>query len=124
MAHGYFKHFASPNKLEVYSAGITTHGVNPKAIATMAADGIDISDHTSNNVSEYESIEFDYVLTVCDNANEHCPIWVGKAAKFHHNFPDPPKFQGTESEIEAEFARVRDMIKAYTLDFISTHDLT
>ena len=123
IAHGYFEHFTDGRKVKVYSAGITTHGVNPRAIATMKADGIDISHHTSNNVAEYENLDFGYVLTVCDNANEHCPIWVGKSRKFHENFPDPPKFVGTEEEIVAEFARVRDMIKIYVENFVKEHNL-
>ncbi|GGD59718.1 protein-tyrosine-phosphatase [Emticicia aquatilis] len=123
IAHAYLEHFTDAQKVKVYSAGITTHGVNPRAIETMRKDGIDISKHTSNNVVEYENIDFEYVLTVCDNANEHCPIWVGRANKFHHNFPDPPKFVGTEDEIVAEFARVRDMIKEYVRDFVTTHQL-
>jgi arsenate reductase (thioredoxin) len=123
IAHGYFEHFTDNTQVKVYSAGITTHGVNPKAIETMKADGIDISNHTSNNVAEYENIDFDYILTVCDNANESCPIWVGKANKFHHNFPDPPKFVGTEEEITAEFARVRDMIKTYVKNFVEEQKL-
>ena len=123
IAHGYFEHFTDGRKVTIYSAGIVTHGVNPRAIATMKADGIDISHHTSNKVDEYENIEFDYVLTVCDNANESCPVWVGKSLKFHHNFPDPPKFQGTEEEIVAEFARVRDMIKIYVQDFVKEQNL-
>ncbi|MEJ7672850.1 MAG: arsenate reductase ArsC [Chitinophagaceae bacterium] len=65
IAEGYLKHFAK-DKAEVYSAGIETHGVNPKAIAVMKEDGIDISKHTSNNINEYRSIDFDYVITVCD----------------------------------------------------------
>lgn len=123
IAHGYFEHFTDSHKVKVYSAGITTHGVNPKAIETMKADKIDISNHTSNNVAEYEDIDFDYVLTVCDNANENCPVWVGKSLKFHYNFPDPPKFKGTEEEITAEFARVRDMIKTYVKNFVEEQKL-
>jgi arsenate reductase (thioredoxin) len=123
IAHGYFEHFTDSNNVKIYSAGITTHGVNQKAIETMKADGIDISHHTSNKVDEYENIDFDYVLTVCDNANENCPIWTGKAKKFHHNFPDPPKFKGTEEEITAEFARVRDMIKTYVKNFVEQQKL-
>ena len=74
IAHGYFAHFGKQN-LKVYSAGIETHGVNPKAIATMADDGIDISGHTSNHVDEYLHIPFDYILTVCDHAQENCPLY-------------------------------------------------
>lgn len=117
MAHGYLQHFAG-NKAQVYSAGVETHGVNPKAIATMKDDGIDISHHTSNNVSEYTGIDFDFVITVCDNAKERCPYFPTKAQKFHYNFPDPAKATGTEEEINKEFERVRNMIKTYCQQFV------
>ena len=117
IADGYLKYFAG-DKAEVYSAGVETHGVNPKAIATMEEDGIDISKNTSNNVLEYENIDFDYVITVCDNARERCPYFPTKAEKFHYNFPDPAKFVGTEEGTKAEFARVREMIKTYCKDFV------
>lgn len=105
-------------KAAIYSAGVETHGVNPRAIETMAEVGIDISHHTSNNVDEYTAINFDYVITVCDNAKERCPIFPSKAKKLHHNFPDPAKFQGTEEETKAEFARVRDLIRVYCEELI------
>ena len=73
IAEGYLRHFAN-RKAEVYSAGVETHGVNPKAIAVMADDGIDISGHSSNNIDEYRGIDFDFVITVCDNAKENCPL--------------------------------------------------
>ena len=106
------------DKAEVYSAGIETHGVNPKAIAVMKEDGIDISHHTSNNVNEYRNIDFDFVITVCDNAKENCPYFPTKAKKFHYNFPDPAKAKGTEEEIAAQFRIVRKMIKTYCETFI------
>ena len=117
IAEGYLRHFAG-NKAEVYSAGIETHGVNPKAIATMLDDDIDISKHTSNNVLEYKDIDFDYIITVCDNANENCPYFPSNAKKFHFNFPDPAKAVGTEAEIKLEFARVREMISDYCYNFV------
>lgn len=117
IAHGYLEHFSNPESVSVYSAGVETHGVNPRAIATMQEDGIDISQHTSNNVNEYLDVDFDYVITVCDNANERCPIFPGKAQKFHHNFPDPAKANGTEKEIMQQFREVREMIKVYFGDF-------
>ena len=120
VAEGYLRHFAH-NKTEIYSAGIETHGVNPKAIATMKEDGIDISHHTSNNIEEYRNIDFDFVITVCDNAKEHCPIFPGTAQKFHHNFPDPAKATGTEEEILEEFRKVREMIKDYSRKFVEDH---
>jgi arsenate reductase len=112
IAEGYLKHFLG-NKAQVYSAGVETHGVNPRAIKTMAEDGIDISGHTSNNVNEYLHVNFDLVITVCDNAKERCPFFPTTAKKMHHNFPDPAKAKGTEKEIMSEFARVRNMIKDY-----------
>jgi len=117
LAEGFLRHFAG-DKAEIYSAGIETHGVNPKAIATMAEIGIDIANHTSNNVNEYTAVDFDYVITVCDNAQESCPYFPTKAQKFHYNFPDPAKAIGTEEEIKAEFAKVREMIKTYCADFV------
>jgi arsenate reductase len=117
IAEGYLRRFAG-DKAEVYSAGIETHGVNPRAVETMKEDGIDISSHTSNNVDEYRNIDFDYVITVCDNAHEHCPVFPNKAEKFHQNFPDPAKAKGTDTEIMEEFRRVRDMIKEYCKQFI------
>ncbi len=120
IAEGYLKYFAA-DKAKVYSAGIETHGVNPKAIQIMAEDGIDISNHTSNNVDEYIAIPFDYVITVCDNAKENCPYFPTTAQRFHYNFPDPAKATGSEQEIMNEFRRVRDMIKLYCNDFVKTH---
>ena len=120
MAHGYLQYFVG-DRATVYSAGVETHGVNPRAIATMKADGIDISHHTSNHVLEYENIPFDYVITVCDNALERCPYFPGAAEKFHHNFPDPAKVTGTEEEINAAFEAVRNTIKAYCKDFVERY---
>ena len=120
IAEGYLRHFAR-GKAEIYSAGVETHGVNPKAIETMKADGLDISNHTSNHINEYTNVDFDYVITVCDNAKERCPFFPTKAVKFHHNFPDPAKATGTEEEINTEFARVRGMIKEYMADFVKNN---
>ncbi len=117
MAHGYLEHFAR-NNAHIYSAGVETHGVNPMAIAIMKEDGIDISHHTSNHVVEYMHIPFDLVITVCDNANEKCPVFPSAAKKFHHNFPDPAKCIGTEEEILQEFRRIREMIKEYCNSFV------
>lgn len=118
MAEGYLRHFANGNA-EVYSAGVETHGVNPKAIAIMQEDGIDISNHTSNNIDEYFDIDFDFVITVCDNAKERCPFFPTKAKKFHHNFSDPAKAKGTDEEINEQFRQVRQQIKEYCERFIA-----
>ncbi len=117
IAHGYLQKFAG-DKAQVYSAGVETHGVNPKAIATMLEDGIDISKHTSNNMLDYQGIDFDYVITVCDNAKERCPYFHSRAEKFHYNFPDPAKATGSDKDIKKEFANVREMIKKYSQDFV------
>lgn len=117
IAEGYLKHYAK-NKAEVYSAGIETHGVNHKAIAVMQEDGIDISKHTSNNINEYRNIDFDYVITVCDNAREQCPVFPSNAKQFHHNFPDPAKATGSEEEILQQFRTVRDEIKQFSKQFV------
>lgn len=117
LAEGYLRHFAG-GRAAVYSAGIETHGVNPKAVAVMAEDGIDISYHTSNQVDEYDGIAFDYVITVCDNAKESCPVFPTRAKKFHHNFPDPAKAQGTPEEVMDQFRSVRDMIRDYADKFV------
>ena len=120
MAEGYLRFFAGDRAL-IKSAGIETHGVNPKAIEIMAEDGIDISSHTSNNVDEYTSIDFDFVITVCDNAKERCPIFPGTAKTFHHDFPDPAKATGTKEEIFQEFRSTRDLIKDYCRSFANEY---
>lgn len=120
IAEAYLRHFAGP-KAAIYSAGVETHGVNPRAIKTMAEVGIDISGHTSNNVTEYLGVDFDHVLTVCDNARERCPVFPSRAQRFHCNFPDPAKAVGTEEEIEAAFRSVRDTIRDYCLAFVNEH---
>ncbi len=123
MAEGYLKHFAKDNAT-IYSAGVETHGVNPRAIAIMKEDRIDISGHTSNNLDEYLDIEFDYILTVCDNAKERCPFFPGKAERLHFNFFDPSKVDGTEEELHAAFAKTRNQIKEYCNNFVTTNVIT
>ena len=117
MAEGYLRHFAD-QKADVYSAGVETHGVNPRAIACMREDGIDISAHTSNHVDEYNHIDFDFIITVCDNAKERCPYFPTKANVSHHNFPDPAKTRGTEDDISDAFREVREQIKDYCRRFV------
>ncbi|HPI53428.1 MAG TPA: arsenate reductase ArsC [Chitinophagaceae bacterium] len=121
LAHGYFAHVLDEAKVQVYSAGVETHGVNPKAIDTMKEDGIDISSHTSNHVEEYRDIDFDLVFTVCDHAKERCPFFPTKAIKVHYNFPDPAKAQGSEEEIRQQFREVRTMIKEKVNDLVEQY---
>lgn len=120
MAHGWMEHLAG-DQVEVYSAGVETHGLNPMAVAVMAETGIDISGHTSNLIDEYRDIDFDLVITVCDHAKETCPWFPGGATQLHQNFPDPSKLPGTpESNIEA-YRKTRDEIKSYVEELIDTY---
>jgi len=118
MAHGYLQKYAE-DKAIIYSAGIETHGLNPGAVSTMAADGIDISAHTSNHVDEYAKVDFNFIITVCDHANENCPFIPSKnATRLHHNFSDPSKITGSELEITTAFIKTREEIKEYCRNFI------
>ena len=118
IAEGYLRKFAA-DKAEIYSAGIETHGVNPRAIETMKEDNIDISKYTSNNIEEYRNIDLDFVITVCDKAKERCPFFPTKAKKLHQNFPDPTKAIGTDEEIKEQFRQVRKQIKDYCKKFVA-----
>lgn len=121
MAHGYLNKMLG-DTAAVYSAGIETHGINPGAAATMKKDGIDIMSHTSNNVTEYEGVSWDYIITVCDHAYENCPFIAAPGAlRLHHNFYDPSKFTGSEADTEAAFAKARDEIKAFCKKFVKEH---
>ena len=122
IAHGFLASMTA-GKANVYSAGVETHGVNPKAIATMKEIGIDISGHASNNITEYLGIDFDYVITVCDNAKERCPYFPTKAVKLHYNFPDPAKATGTDDEINEQFRAVRSLIKDYCEQFVNEYGI-
>jgi len=119
IAEGFIRHYFGKS-VHVYSAGIETHGVNPRAIATMAEVGIDISKHTSNHVDEYLDIPFDLILTVCDHAAEQCPVFPSKAHRLHENFPDPAKVQGSNEEIEAAFRSTRDQIDLFCRENLRT----
>lgn len=105
----------------IYSAGIETHGVNPKAVKTMAKIGIDISGQTSNHIDEYLEIPMDFLLSVCDHAKESCPIFKTLGVHLHYNFLDPSKTIGTTEEIEESFDDVRDLIDEYCREFAQTH---
>jgi arsenate reductase len=120
IAEGYLRFFAA-QKAVIYSAGVETHGVNPKAIATMLEDGIDITHQTSNHVDEYQHVEFDFVITVCDHAKERCPLFPSKAKKIHCNFPDPAKATGSEEAILEQFSIVRQQIKDFCRQFAQDH---
>jgi arsenate reductase (thioredoxin) len=112
MAEGLLRHDAG-DRFDVESAGTKPSQVRPEAIAVMKEIGIDISSYRSKHVDEFTVQSFDYVLTVCDNASENCPIFPGHAVRLHHSFDDPAALQGSESERLAIFRRVRDEIRKY-----------
>ena len=117
MAEGWARHLKG-DVLEPYSAGIETHGLDPRAVRVMAEAGVDISHHRSKHVSELKDIAFDYVVTVCDNARESCPLFPGRTKVVHASFEDPPRLARdakTEEEALAPYRRVRDEIKAFVL---------
>jgi arsenate reductase len=115
MAEGWARHLKA-DALEAYSAGIETHGLNPRAVRVMAEAGVDISGHRSKHLDELADVDFDYVVTVCGHAHETCPHFPGRAKVVHVPFDDPPRLaQGaaTEEEALAPYRRVRDEIRLY-----------
>ncbi len=117
MAEALLRHDA-PDHFEVESAGINPGTVRPEAISAMRELGIDISRHRSKHVDEFNGQRFDYVITVCDNAKESCPVFPGPAKHLHHSFDDPPPpSQGSDEERMAIFRRVRDELRNYLAAF-------
>ena len=115
MADAWLNHFTS-NNVEVYSAGTKPETVNPYAVKVMGLEGIDISENTSNNVDEYKYIKFDFVITVCDNAKELCPVFPSSNL-IHKSFPDPAKVRGTESELMKVYSQVSSDLKKFMSQF-------
>lgn len=118
MAEGLLRRDAG-ERFDVESAGTKPSVVRPEAIAAMKESGIDISGHRSKHLDEFEGQRFDYVITVCDNARESCPVSFGAAKRLHHSFDDPAALNGTEEERLAVFRRVRDELRAYLAEFSS-----
>jgi arsenate reductase len=112
MAEGLLRHDAG-DRFEVFSAGTKPSAVRLEAIAAMRELGIDLAGHRSKHVDVFERQTFDYVLTVCDNAKESCPIFPGQTVRVHHSFEDPAAFNGSEEERMALFRKVRDEIRYY-----------
>lgn len=110
MAEGLVNHDFS-GQIVAFSAGTEPHGLNPKAVQVMTEIGIDISAHSSDHISQYDGQSFDYVITLCGDANEKCPLFYGGVKRLHMGFDDPPKATGTEAEIMAVYRRVRDEIR-------------
>ena len=116
IAEGYLKFFLK-KRANVYSAGVDNHEINSLAIKTMKDDGIDISKQTSNNINEFNSIEFDHIITVCDNAKEKCPIFFSKnAIKTHRAFFDPSSIKDPKL-IDSAFEKCREQIKLFCKEF-------
>lgn len=122
MAEGLLRHDAG-DKYEVESAGMISSFVCPQAIKAMEEIGIDISGHRSKGFDEFLNEPFYYVVTVCDNAKESCPIFPGKADRIHWSFDDPAEANGSEEEILVVFTRVRDEIRKKLLEFAKNKDL-
>jgi len=116
MAEGLLRHDHG-ERFEVESAGTNPGFVRPEAITVMREVGVDISGHRSKHVEEFGAQQFDYVITVCDNARETCPVYFGKAQKLHHDFEDPAALTGSEEQRLALFRRVRDELRSYLREF-------
>ena len=116
MAEGLLRHDAGDH-LTVESAGTKPGIVRPEAITVMKEAGIDITSHRSKHVDEFVGKSFDYVLTVCDNAKESCPMFFGKATRLHHSFNDPAAVEGSEEKRLGKFLRVRDELRSYLKSF-------
>ena len=115
MAEGWARHLKG-DVIEAFSAGIETHGLNPRAVLVMAESGVDLSNHRSKHLDEVRHIPFDWVITVCDNANESCPVFPGNAKRYHIGFDDPPKLARTAASDEeslAHYRSVRDDIRRF-----------
>lgn len=115
MAEGWARHLKG-DQIEPYSAGIEAHGLNPDAVRVMAEANVDISGHRSKLLSDLRGVDFDYVVTVCDNAHESCPLFPGKAKVVHVGFDDPPRLAanaGAEQDRLAPYRRVRDEIRTF-----------
>ena len=115
MAEGWARHL-KPDAIDAYSAGVEPHGMNARAVAVMREAGVDITGQRSKHVDELKDVPFDYVVTVCDHANETCPRFPGKTKVVHVGFDDPPKLAANakrEEEALGHYRRVRDEIRAF-----------
>lgn len=120
MAEGWLRFFAGERAV-VYSAGIEAHGLNQNAVEVMKETGIDISSHTSKTIDHLEGIKFDIVLTVCDNAREHCPYFPAGVMQLHKDFHDPALAVGTKEQVLQVFRSVRDEIKVFCQALVILH---
>ena len=123
IAEGYFKFFKNKMKLKIniLSAGIKAEGINPMAAEIMLKDHIDISSQTSNKIDEYINENITHVITVCDHANESCPVFLKKTHFTHQNFKDPSKVVGNKEEIQLEFDNCREEIKNFSKEYLKAN---
>jgi arsenate reductase len=112
LAEGWARHLKG-DVIDAYSAGVLPVGVHPRAVAVMKEAGVDISKQTSKHVNLFLDDDFDYVVTLCDNAREQCPVFPGRVKFVHHSFEDPSFVFGTEEEIMQAFRKTRDMIRTF-----------
>jgi arsenate reductase (thioredoxin) len=120
IAEGWIRYYAG-NEANVFSAGIEAHGLNSYAVKVMKDAVIDISKQKSKTVNDLPDVIYDYIITVCDNANQKCPVFPGKGLRLHKSFPDPASFKGTEEEIIRQFSELRDLIEDFCFDFVHTY---
>lgn len=119
MAEGWTRHLKG-DLIEAYSGGVSPHGVDPRAVKAMAEAGIDISGQTSKHVDTLEDIDFDFVVTLCDSAQQSCPVFPARTRVLHAGFPDPPRLAAdarTEEEAMAHYRHVRDEIRRFVQKF-------
>ena len=119
ITHGWLNYYTDSSKIQIYSAGIEAHGLNKMAVETMSEIGIDISHQKSNLISDYDKIQFDFIITVCDNAKENCPVFHSKnSKKINKNFSDPSKIKGDINKIKNSFKKSRDEIRDFCKNFV------
>ena len=123
MAEGLLRHLAG-DRFDVFSAGTRPSVVNPLAIQVMAERGLDISHHRSKHMDEFRQEPFDYVITVCDDAAEACPVFPGRAERIHWSFPDPAAVDGDDSVRQQSFRETRDGIETRLREWLIEHDVT
>ena len=121
MAEALLRHEAG-GRFEVFSAGTRPSRVRPEAIAVMAEIGLDISGHRSKSVDEFVGLDFDFVITVCDNAKETCPVFPAAVTRLHWPFEDPAAVEGSEEVRKASFRRIRDQIHGRIMVFLDGHE--
>jgi arsenate reductase len=118
MAEALLRNIAA-DRFEAFSAGTHPVGLSPLAVEVLGEIGIDISQQRSKSVAEFAGESFDFIITVCDNARESCPVFPGRAERIHHNFPDPAAFSGCRQS--AAFRQVRDLIRRWLEQFVREH---